>query len=451
MAFTGKFTTVSSSLVWDGSKFISESLDTIVANRAADKNAQYLVLNNTASLNGERALALGPGLKSVDGGANGLFELSASFEAGPGIVLNNNGQNIEISSSLNVDASFVVLGGDPSMPNERVLTGGPGITIFDGGPGGQVVVSASLTAGTGVSVVDDNGDIVISADLGALDEVYANISGSFILATGADPLFPESRGLVGGNGIAVTDGLAQGDVEIEWLGVAGPGIAINYNGLFPEISASLEAGPGIVINENPTTGKYEISGSVSSFWDTDGLGQIRTDESVYIGPGTDYANDEIDNYTNPANFFVSGAAIFGNDLTVRGRLSVDEAAEFQSSLTVDGSFITNSAHFVDVTDVGFVDAGNYDVLDTDFIVAVETSTAVADESMTITIPTAQNIRGRRIKISDVGGNCSVGNLIITCENPADGINGETTWTLAIDYSSVELVCVEGPGAMWVVV
>lgn len=431
MAFTGKFTTVSSSLVWDGSKFISESLDTIVANRAADKNAQYLVLSNTASLNGERALALGPGLVSVDGGANGLFEISASLVAGSGIVINPNGQNLEISSSLNVDASFVVLGGDPSMPNERVLTGGPGITITDGGPGGQVVVSASLTAGPGVSIVNDNGDIVVSADTGGLGQLFAGISGSFLLAEEDDVNFPGSRALVGGNGIALTDGGAGGSFTVDLDAVAGPGIAINFNAGVAEVSASLVAGPGIVITDNG--GVLEISGSVENYWTSNNAGEIKTDNSVAIGLGVDYANSETDFFSQPANFFVSGSAIAGNDLTVRG------------------AFVALGAQYYNLRVVGFTNAGLETVLDTDSLIGVDTAGAGAGQSMTFTIPDALAVTGRRIKITDMGGAASFGNIVITCETPSDGINGETEWTLAIDYSAVELVCVNGTATKWVVV
>lgn len=420
MAFIGKFSVADTTLVWDGSKFISQSLDSIVHSRAADKAAEYLVLSNTASLDGERALALGPGLISVDGGANGLFELSASLTAGPGIVINPNGQTLEISSSLNVDASFVVLGGEPSMPNERVLTPGVGLGILDNGPNGTVVLSASLSEGFAIDITQPNlGDntLEVAVDLaaitGELDETYAHISGAFILAA-ADGDLPESRALVGGDGISLVDGGAGDNMTVELDAAAGPGIAINFNGGVAEFSASLAAGPGIAINDNG--GVLEISSSVPTF----------DNEATYLVLN---ATSSLEN----ERALTLGLGLSGSDGGAGGdfEVAVEALAGPGIVLGQTGNALTISSSFkMPVTQV----STNYTALDSDVLIAVDSTGG----AVTITLPDDAE-EGRKYIVKDRGGLAAEENITIVVENDTYEIDGGSEWILGINRASVTLV------------
>jgi hypothetical protein len=150
-------------------------------------SASYLVLSATASLANERVLTPGTGLSGSDGGANGSYTLSidnsvvatisgATFTgpvkfnqglsgsltslsdgtpyllagASVSITTGANG-SITISStgggggSGDAFASYVVMSATGSLTAERVLTAGSGISITDGGAGGNVVISANTS------------------------------------------------------------------------------------------------------------------------------------------------------------------------------------------------------------------------------------------------------------------------------------------------------------------
>lgn len=152
----------------------------------APLTSSYIVVSNDSTLSHERALAVGLGLILTDAGANSsitiainnniLATISGSTFTGPviaqgglsgslqnlatGISYLVAGQNITISSQSNGQviisstasgssggsgadpgASYIVVNGTASLPNERVLTAGYGIGILDGGSNGNIIVS----------------------------------------------------------------------------------------------------------------------------------------------------------------------------------------------------------------------------------------------------------------------------------------------------------------------
>jgi hypothetical protein len=165
----------------DGGANAAVTISSIVR-ESADVSASYLVVGVTGSLPNERALAAGPGISFSDGGAGGAFtissvvresaDVSASYItvgntgslpneraliAGSGISIVDNGANSTIVISAtgtgsaggggaDVSASYVVIGLTSSLPNERALTAGAGISIVDSGPGGSVTVSLSTVS-----------------------------------------------------------------------------------------------------------------------------------------------------------------------------------------------------------------------------------------------------------------------------------------------------------------
>jgi hypothetical protein len=97
----------------------------------ADPGASYIVVANTASLPNERALKAGYGLELSDGGANG--DIIISFQGS----LSSSGG----SGGADPEASYIVVGNTASLPNERALTAGYGISLNDGGPNGNLIIS----------------------------------------------------------------------------------------------------------------------------------------------------------------------------------------------------------------------------------------------------------------------------------------------------------------------
>lgn len=105
-----------------------------------------------------------------------------------------------VNSTFDVSASFVTLGATGSLPNERVLTAGPGIAIIDGGAGGAVTVRTTGEGG-------------------------ADVSGSYI-TLGATGSLPNERVLSASNGIVFTDGGAGNSVNLQLNVTASNGVQI---------------------------------------------------------------------------------------------------------------------------------------------------------------------------------------------------------------------------------
>ena len=139
----------------------------------APTNAEYVVISTNASLTDERVLTQGTGITIVDSGANGPVTINVepkttnqkveisldnvsigvrskiNFVTSPNITYNitddsiNDVVNIEIDSSTlaPVSASYVVIGLDPTLTDERVLTGSSSINIADGGANSPVTLT----------------------------------------------------------------------------------------------------------------------------------------------------------------------------------------------------------------------------------------------------------------------------------------------------------------------
>jgi len=265
----------------------------------APANAQYLVLSTDSTLSDERVLVAGTGLSITDGGAGGNATLSindsvvatvsgthfsenitvvgtGSFEFGisgslttlvDGTSYLAAGSNITISSASNgqitistpveapADAQYVVLSVDTTLSDERVLTAGTGLSLADGGAGGNATlaindsvvatvsgthfsenitvagtgsfefgISGSLTtlvdgrsyiaAGTNITVASSsNGQVVISATGGGDGSVYIVPSPRIVSGTVAEVVgsiyiesltFTSARALLGSTGAGDT-------------------------------------------------------------------------------------------------------------------------------------------------------------------------------------------------------------------------------------------------------
>jgi len=135
---------------------------------------------------------------------NELFEVAVSLQESRKLSVAD-----LMSSAPGMDASFVTLTVNPTLPNERVLTAGANISVVDGGPGTAVTV-AVLAALTGVSV---NGVTLSNAGVATnfLDE-----TGNYSAPAGGGDVFKVGVPVNNQVGVWTGDGTIEGDVNFIW-------------------------------------------------------------------------------------------------------------------------------------------------------------------------------------------------------------------------------------------
>jgi len=165
---------------WDG--FLSGG-----GGGGAPTNAEYVVMSLNGTLTNERVLAAGVGISVTDGGpgSNATIAntgvtsnvagtgISVSGATGTSTITNTGvtslvaGTNITLNPVSGVgdvtvtaatptglapnDASYLTLGLDGDLTNERVLTAGPGISFTDTGPNGTLTIESTGGGGGGGS------------------------------------------------------------------------------------------------------------------------------------------------------------------------------------------------------------------------------------------------------------------------------------------------------------
>jgi hypothetical protein len=95
-----------------------------------------------------------------------------------------------------------------------------------------------------------------------------------------------------------------------------------------------------------------------------------------------------------------------------------------------------------INSITTVAAATYDVLATDELLHVTYTATGAVTS--ITLPTAGTTRGRKLTITDSGGNSSVNNITVDTE-ASETISGAATAIISGDYDSIDLY---SDGANW---
>ncbi len=224
-------------------------------------------------------------------------------------------------------ASYVVVGADTALPNERILTAGSGISITDGGAGSTITISAAggsggaptdasyvvlssngtltseriLTAGSGISITDDGagGNVTISATGGG----GGGGGTSYFDSTTSGSIFTSNAAAFKGNELIDAPSDKGTDVFFYVSGSATTNNSSTSKALFGgdvRISGSLTIGSGSItltsndIQFGSSTNKLELSGSNLKFYDTrnvDGitltdLGGLTLIESKYISANT---------------------------------------------------------------------------------------------------------------------------------------------------------------------
>jgi hypothetical protein len=207
------------------------------------------------------------------------------------IVSESNGQ-VTISSDVPADAQYVTLALNAELTQERVLTGGTGIDIVDGGA---------------------NNNVTLNID----DSVVATVSGTTF--TGATI---HQAGLSG----SLTQ-LADG-------------------------TSYLIAGDNVTITSESNGAVTISSTQADTYWDSTTNGSIFTTGSVAI-PGSESVDSPDDKGTD-VFFYVSGAigsangafpgvSLFGGDVVISGSITAlaGFSGSFSGSFTGDGSALTN--------------------------------------------------------------------------------------------------------------
>lgn len=145
-------------------------------------------------------------------------------------------ENQNSGGSAPFDAEYVVMSLDSGLSNERKLTAGDGITITDGGAGGNVTISATatgsgnpaepyvtwqatsvltndrvITAGNNVTIdTSVAGQVIINA---AATGGGAPTTASFV-TVGTESSLSAERVLTAGNGITITDNGANSTIDV---------------------------------------------------------------------------------------------------------------------------------------------------------------------------------------------------------------------------------------------
>mgnify|MGYP001351994354 CR=1 FL=1 len=132
--------------------YIGDMLNTVVASSGGgsggDRNAQFLVLQATGSLNAERVMTMGTGMSSSDGGAGGNF-------------------------TINVDDSIVATLTGSQFSGNVGVTGSIGATLGLSGSLTQLIDGSSyLIAGSNITISSaSNGAVTIASTVTPTDPV----------------------------------------------------------------------------------------------------------------------------------------------------------------------------------------------------------------------------------------------------------------------------------------
>ncbi len=183
---------------------------------------------------------------------------SRQITAGAGISLTDNGPGStlvitstgETSSSIyaNVSSSYAVVALDAQNPNERKITAGTGVTINDGGPGGDLTWSVTPASGT----------------------IYADVSASYVLGA-ADPGLPNALTATGRGGVAVSTAMGVLNISSSLVTVTGLGGTTVSDGGGTTYVVSSSQGVLSVISEGTTVAS--IAGTVLTISSSAGGGE----------------------------------------------------------------------------------------------------------------------------------------------------------------------------------
>jgi hypothetical protein len=171
---------------------------------AVDAGASYVVLSATGSLDNERVLTPGVGLRAADAGANGTYTLAiednivatvsgtvftgristpqltgsltktqaglSAFVAGTAIAITSGTSADQVVIAVDtvstalapIGASYLTLNSNAALTNERTFTAGTGIKVADGGANSTYTISVNDGVVATVSGTAFTGDVTIA-------------------------------------------------------------------------------------------------------------------------------------------------------------------------------------------------------------------------------------------------------------------------------------------------
>ena len=318
-------------------------------------DATYVTINSEASLTNERRLNGSANIVITDNGPNATVVLDLSqLLVGGGtytyadVTVDAYGRVTSISSNPappSINAGFLTAVNEPSLSNQRIMSGGFGTTVTDGGAGTTFSFNVDPTV---VPVLNAENTFFLANvfNLGMSGSLTRLANGdAYIVGVGGADVTSASNGQVilsssKLNGIAGLGGTVVSFNNNSYI--ASSSVAADKHATYLVLTGSTQvpqarrliAGSNINFNDGGPGGDLTLSTSGSD-WVTS-TGRMKTIDSVSI--------DSLDRYADALGsdvfFYVSGTvgvssslaqkAVFGGDITVSGSVLVASGASMWS-------------------------------------------------------------------------------------------------------------------------
>ena len=284
-------------------------------------------------------------------------------------------------------ASYITVGAETRLPNERVLTAGTGITLVDTGAGGAITVNAA-----GANASGSAGAVQLQAGAGVF-----GASSNLVFLTGSNRLgintdTPTHSLTIIGNMSASSDLLVGGDLQVAGMLIGGSPLKISGSIQIVEAGETIMslgdvAGDGttaLSASAIAVSGNLDVGDNISgSFYYGDGrhLTNI-TASAVQVADGPEYSVQF--RYDSPIGREISGSSNFlydaaNNRLTVAGGLIHNRTTVTASHTASVSDYILGATA---VPSSILVDAS---LFSTGQVLLVKDETGTADSSTPVTI------------------------------------------------------------------
>jgi len=314
----------------------------------APTDAEYLVSATHAGLSAERVLTAGAGITltpaagtltiaSTGGGGGGVQGPATATDnavtrwdgttgalvqnslvtiddagniATPGTVDGMDVSELGLGLALLAVPSYVTLAATPTLGNERVLTGGTGITVTDGGAGGAVTIASTVAGGA-----PTDAEYLVAA-------THAGLSAERVLTAGTGVTVTPTAGVL----TVATPNAVQGPAStndnrlVRWDGTTGKLVQDSFATLD---DAGTLTTPGLIIS-----GNIALSGTVDGV-DVGDLGAV---PFVTIGASAAVANERA---------LTAGAGISITDGGAGGAVTV--ASTVTAGAPTDAEYLVSAA------------------------------------------------------------------------------------------------------------